>query len=163
MAIHRQSLRGVALAALCATFVLTACAPAATGTRSAPYLLGRDAAAAARPGDRIYVQIDMPGEVFGLGAAELAGRWQPWTPTLARAVASHRFSLHDVIAPDGWELSIDRAVAFLTTGRSAAEIEFIVRLELPTDARLGGQRVRAQLVDQDGRTAPIEIVVQVNR
>jgi hypothetical protein len=165
MAIHRPPPRAVALAlaALLVTLLVLGCAPATVGSRSAPYLLGRDAAIAARPGDVVFVQVDMPPDTFRLGAAELAGRWQPWTPTMARAVATYRFSLRDVIVPDGWELSIDRAVAYLTVGRGAADIELLLRLQVPSGARLGGQRVRAQLDDRDGRSAPIEIVVQVSR
>ena len=151
------------LALLAVTLVLAACAPATLGDRSAPYRLNRDGPAAVRPGDRVYLQLDVPGAVFGVREADLATRWQPWTPNVARAVATHRFTVRDVIAPDGWELSLDRVVAYLRAGRNEAELEVTLRLQVPSDARLGGQRVRALLVDVSGRTSPLEIVTQVGQ
>ncbi len=163
MRILPRSIRGAALAALVAAVLLAACAPTTTGSREAPFRADRDGPAVARPGDAVYVRLDVPREVFGLTQADLGGRWQPWTPTLARAVATYRFTLRDLVAPDGWDLTLDRAVAYLSQGRRTAAIEVIVRVQVPSDARLGGQRVRAVLVDQGGTSMPIEIVVQVGR
>ena len=158
---HRRSPPGLVFALLAATLVLAACAPATLGDRSAPHRLDRDGPAAVRPGAQVYLQLDVPRDVFGVREGDLATRWQPWTPNLARAVATHRFTIRDVIAPDGWELSLDRVIAYLRAGRSEAELEVILRLQVPADARLGGQRLRALLVDVSGRSSPLEIVTQV--
>jgi hypothetical protein len=163
MATVRQRVSRATVVALAIAVVLAACAPAALGARSAPHRLDRDGPVAVRPGDRVFVQYDAAPAVFELGQADLAPRWQPWTPNVARAIASHRFSVRDVVAPDGWDLSLDRVVAYLSAGRPAADLEIILRLDVPADARLGGQRVQAQVVDLSGRAAPVEIVVQVGR
>jgi len=159
----RRSCHGFVLALLAATLVLAACAPATLGDRSAPHRLDRDGPVAIRPGDQAYLQLDVPRDVFGVREADLAPRWQPWTPNVARAVATQRFTIRDVIAPDGWELSLDRVVAYLRAGRSEAELEVTLRLQVPADARLGGQRVRALLVDVSGRSSSFEIVTQVGQ
>ena len=163
MANLRRSPHGFVLALLAATLMLAACAPATLGDRSAPHRLNRDGPAAVRPGDQVYLHLDVPRDVFGVREADLATRWQPWTPNVARAVATHRFTIRDLIAPDGWELSLDRVVAYLSAGHGEADLEVILRLQLPPDARLGGQRVRALLVDVSGRSSPLEIVTQVGR
>ena len=149
--------------ALLAASLLVACAPTTLGERSSPYRLGRDGPASAQPGGEVYVEVDVARDVFGLVEADLSPRWQPWSVNLARAVATHRFIVRDVIAPDGWELSLNRAVAWLRSNRSEVDIELLLRLQVPADARLGGHRVRASIVDQNGRSLPLEIVVQVGR
>ncbi len=160
----RQPSRSLAIAALALLVVVlvAACAPA-MGERASPYRLGRDGPAALRPGGEVYVQANVPRDVFALTEADLAGRWTPWGANVARAVATHRFVLRDVVAPDGWDVSLSRAVAYLRSRERQAEIELLLRVTAPADARLGGQRVRALVVDQRGASLPVEIVVQVGR
>lgn len=152
----------IAALALLVVVLVVACTPA-LGERASPYRLGRDGPAALRPGGEVYVQVDVPRDVFGLAEADLAGRWTPWGANLARAVATQRFVVRDVIAPDGWAVRLDRAVAYLRSGNRQAEIELLLRVTAPPGARLGGQRVRALVVDQRGASLPVEIVVQVGR
>ena len=159
---HPSRPLAIAALALLVVVLVAACAPA-LGDRASPYRLGRDGPALLRPGGEVYVQVDVRRDVFALTEADFAGRWTPWGANLARAVATHRFVVRDVIAPDGWDLRLDRAVAYLRSGDRQAEIELLLRVTAPADARLGGQRVRALVVDQRGASFPVEIVVQVGR
>ncbi len=141
--------------------LLAACAPATLGDRSNPYRPGVDGAASARPGSAVFVQIDVARDVFGLTADDLAMRLAPWGPNLARATVTPLFDLRDVVAPDGWDVELDRAVAFLSSNRSTADVEVTLRVDVPSGARLGGQRLRATLADERGNRHVIEFVVQV--
>ena len=148
--------------ALLAVVLFAACTPT-LGERGSPYRLSHDGPAAVRPGGEVFVQVDVPRDVFRVTRADLASRWNPWSGNRARASATHRFALRDVIAPDGWDVTLDRAVAYLRSTDRYAQVELLLRVTAPTDSRLGGQRVRALVVDQRGRSLPVEIVVQVGR
>lgn len=141
--------------------LLAACAPTTLGDRSNPYRAGIDGPASARAGDTVYVRVDVPRAVFGLTEEDLGMRLTPWGPNLSRATVTPLFELRDVVVPDGWDLALDRAVAYLSATRPEAEVEATLRVSVPAGARLGGQRVRAVLVDQRDRRHAIEFVVQV--
>lgn len=149
------------LALLASIALLAACAPTAVGDLNNPYRAGLDGPASVRAGGTVYVRVDVPGAVFGLTQNDLGMRLTPWGPNLSRATVTPLFELRDVVLPDGWDLALERAVAYLSTTRPHAEVEATVRVSVPEGARLGGQRVRAVLVDQRGRRHAFEFVVQV--
>ncbi len=140
---------------------MAACAPATLGDRSNPYRPGVDGAASVRPGSAVFVQIDVARDVFGLTADDLAMRLTPWGTNLSRATVTPLFELRDVVAPDGWDVELDRVVAYLSGNRPTADVEVTLRVDVPGGARLGGQRLRATLADERGNRHAIEFVVQV--
>ncbi len=144
-----------------AIVLLAACVPTTTGDRSNPYRAGVDGPATVRAGGTVYVRVDVPRAVFGLTQEDLGMRLTPWGPNLSRATVTPLFELRDVVVPDGWDLTLDRAVAYLSATRPEAEVEATLRVSVPEGARLGGQRVRAVLVDQRDRRHAFEFVVQV--
>lgn len=161
---HFGRLPFVRVAALLAVLsLLAACAPAAVGDRSNPYRLGVDGVASVRPGATVFVRIDVARDVFSLSGDDLAMRLTPWSPGVARATVTPLFDLRDVVAPDGWDVELDRAVAYLRSDRPTADLEVTLRAAVPAGARLGGQRLRATLADDRGRRHAIEFVVQVGR
>ena len=148
-------------ACLVALSLLAACAPAAVGDRSNPFRPGVDGAASVRPGSTVFVLVDVGRDVFGLGGDDLAMRLTPWGVNLSRATVTPLFELRDVVAPDGWDVELDRVVAYLSSNRSTADVEATLRVDVPGGARLGGQRLRATLADERGNRHAIEFVVQV--
>lgn len=159
MRTHRRTLP-IALALVLA-LALGACAPSALGDRTNPYVVGRDGPAAVRAGGSVFVEVSVAPSVFAYTQADLGTRLAPWGQDRLRGVITPLLELRDVIAPDGWDVTLDRAVAYIAPRRPEADVEAILRITAPADARAGGYRVRVDLVDQRGRRAPLEIVVQV--
>lgn len=154
---HSLALPALALAVL----LLASCAPTALGSRSNPHRLDRDGPLALRVGDTGYVRVDVPRSVFALTSDVLGGRLAPWGENLSRATVTPLFELRDVVAPDGWSVELASAVAYLRTTQREADLEVVLRVSAPAAARAGGQRVRADIVDQRGRRYGVEVVVQV--
>jgi len=150
------------IAALVALLVLGACAPTTLGTRNSPYDVDRDGPVAVRAGASVYVEASVAPSVFALTQADLASRLTPWGEGRARASITPLLEVRDVIAPDTWDVALERAVAYLDARRPEAQVDVMLRIAVPSDARPGGYRVRADVVDQRGRRTTIEVVVQVS-
>jgi hypothetical protein len=144
-----------------ASLLVAGCAPTTAGSRDAPVDLRTNPIVTATRASTTFVLAAFDHGAFGYTGADLAGRWIPWGPEGAAAYVTPLFSLREVVAPDGWVLEIDQVRAFDLPRRSGVAIEATLRLEVPAGARLGGQRLRAQLDARNGRSQPIVIVVQV--
>lgn len=160
MLTHRRPHAALAALALVA-LLLAACAPSVLGSRSNPHRLDRDGPLALRAGDTAYVRVDVPRSAFALTREELGPRLAPWGENLARATVTPLFDLRDVIGPDDWEVGLASAVAYLRSTQREADLEVLLTVTAPAGARAGGQRLRADIVDQRGRRHGVEIVVQV--
>lgn len=153
----RRSLVSLAAFAL----LLAACAPAVLGSRSNPVDLRHTDRVPAVPGSTVYVLVPFDHGSFGYRPDDLSGRWIPWGADAAAASVTALFSVGDVLAPDGWRLSIDQVRAFDRRGRTGVAFEATLILDVPSGARLGGQRVRATLEARNGGRETFELIVQV--
>ncbi|MBA2665763.1 MAG: hypothetical protein H0U69_01885 [Trueperaceae bacterium] len=137
------------------------CAPGVQGDRGNPFDLGVDRTVTSKRGATTFVVASFEHGAFGYAREDLTGRWIPWGPDGAAASVTALFSVRDVVARDGWTLDVDGVRAFDRPRAQGVTFEATLRLHVPGDAPLGGQRVRAVLVARNGRTQPVEIVVQV--
>lgn len=142
--------------------VLTACAPAAVGSRGTPYDLRQGETAQVAPGGSVYAQLLLPARDLGLADDDFVGLFVPCGGEASCAVVTSRFELVDVAAPEGWSWRVDRADA-VRRPRFATTVDVRLRLDVPRDARLGGTELRARLVTRGGTTRPVTLVVQVVR
>lgn len=152
------------LALLALVALMAACAPTTLGSRNAPFDLARDRTSATQPGATIYARATYTLADFRLGAEAFADRVAIPLGANGRAARITRdFELIDAITPPGWTLSIE-AVWAESFGSSAPLIVVTYRLDVPADARLGGERLRATLRSiATGATRRVDWVVQVTR
>jgi hypothetical protein len=160
MAAMNRRLALVALLAL--TALLAACAPTVVGSRSTPFDLARQRTAAATPGATIYGRLSYTLADFRLPADAFRDRVAIPLGANGRAVrVTREFDLIDAIAPQGWALAIEDVWAE-SFGAAPPSIVVTYRLEVPRDARLGGERIRASLrAISTNATRPLDWVVQV--
>jgi hypothetical protein len=144
-----------------AALLLAGCAPTAQGSRSNPFDLRYDRTVTTTRASTNYVVVPFDHGAFGYEAQDLAGRWIPWGSEGAAATVTPLFFVRDLVGPDGWNLEVDGVRAFDRPGRDGVAIEATLRLDVPPGARLGGQRLRAVLEARNGRSQPVEIIVQV--
>ncbi len=140
--------------------VLAACAPGAVGSRGTPYDLRRGETAQVAPGGAVYAQLVLPAAEFGFEDADFSSLFVPCGGDTSCAVVTSRFELLDVAAPEGWTWRVDRADA-VRRPRFATNVDVRLRLDVPSDARLGGTQIRARLVARSGTSRPVVLVVQV--
>jgi hypothetical protein len=148
-------------ALLAVALLLAGCAPTVQGSRATPFDLRTDRTVTVRPASTSFVVAAFDHGAFGYRGEDLAGRWIPWGAEGAAATVTALFSVRDVVAPDGWLLEIDQVRAYDLPRRQGVAVEATLRLDVPPGARLGGQRVRAELVARNGRVQIVEIIVQV--
>ncbi len=144
-----------------AGLLLAGCAPGTQGTRTNPFDLRFDRTVTTTRASTSYVLVPFDHGAFGYDARDLAGRWIPWGVDGAAATVTPLFFIRDLVGPDGWGLEVDGVRAFDLPGRRGVAIEATLRLDVPPGARLGGQRLRAVLEARNGRSQPVEIIVQV--
>jgi hypothetical protein len=144
------------------SFLAVACAPSVVGSRGNPVDLRRDRSVVTTPGSSVYAQMVFPSGSFGLTADAFADRMAiPIGVDGAGRRATSAFELVDVIAPEGWTWRVDDVWSMVRGGRPPS-LEITLRLDVPTDARLGGQQVRGTIVARPtGGREPVAMVVQV--
>jgi hypothetical protein len=142
--------------------LLAACAPTVVGSRSTPFDLARQRTSPATPGASIYGRLTYTLADFRLPADTFRDRVAIPLGANGRAVRITRdFELIDTIAPQGWRLAIEDVWAE-SFGAAAPSIVVTYRLDVPRDARLGGERIRASLRSTaTNATRPLDWVVQV--
>jgi hypothetical protein len=147
-----------------ATLLLVAgCAPAALGTPGNPFQLREDRAVVTRAATTVHVVAPFEAGAFGYRVADLPGRWIPWGATASMAQLTPLFELRDVVAPDGWGVTLETVRGFDRPNetRIGISVEATLVVEVPPGARQGGQRLRAVLEARNGRRQTVELVVQV--
>lgn len=142
--------------------LVAGCAPAVVGSRSNPVDLQRDRSATATPGSTVYVRSTYPSGAFGLRADAFRGAFQiPLGVDGSGARVTSEFELIDVVAPAGWSWRLEDVWSESRGGRPPVLV-VTLRLEVPADARLGGQQLRGTLVARPTRgREPVSLVVQV--
>lgn len=142
--------------------LLAACAPTVLGSRGNPVDLRRDRTAVVQPGGTVYVRISFPTGAFGLARDAFADAFAvPLGAGGRGARVTSSFELLDVAAPAGWRWTLDDVWSESRAGQAPALV-VTMRIDVPRDARLGGQAVGATLLARpSGGREPVTLVVQV--
>lgn len=145
-----------------ASAVLAACAPTVVGSRSTPVDLARDRSAVTTRDSAVYALASFPAGSFGFAAGAFSERLAvPVGVDSSGIRISSALELVDVVAPEGWTWRVDDVWSVSREGRPPA-FEVTLRLDVPPDARLGGQQIRGTLrAVSTGRSEPVSMVVQV--
>ena len=138
------------------------CAPAVVGSRSNPADLQRDRNVTATPGATVYARSTFPSGAFGLRPGAFSGAFQvPLGVDGSGARVTSEFELVDVVGPSGWTWRLEDVWSEWRGGRPPVLV-VTLRLDVPADARLGGQQLRGTLVARStGGREPVSLVVQV--
>ncbi len=144
--------------------LLTACAPTTVGSRSTPLDLGRSDRIEAIAGTTLYARIAFPSGAFGFRSDAFADRLAVPVGVDGSGIRiSSALELVDVVAPEGWRWRVDD-VWSVTRGNRPPSFEVTLRLDVPADARLGGQQLRGTLrAPSTGGREPVSLIVQVVR
>jgi len=150
------------LALLVGALLSAGCAPAVVGSRSNPVDLQRDRSATTTPGSTVYVRSTYPSGAFGLRAGAFTGAFQvPLGVDGSGARVTSEFEFVDVVGPAGWSWQLVDVWSESRGGRPPALVATL-RLDVPADARLGGQQLRGTLVARStGGREPVALIVQV--
>jgi len=141
---------------------LSACAPTAVGSRSTPVDLRRSDRIETTAGSTVYARIAFPSGSFGFRPDAFSDRLAVpvGVDGSGRRVTS-ALELVDVVAPEGWTWRVDDVWSVVRSGRPPS-VEVTLRLDVPANARLGGQPLRATLrAPSTGGREPVAMVVQV--
>lgn len=142
--------------------LLAACAPGALGDRGNPFDLRRDGAVRVSPGGSAFMRISYPTGAFGLARDAFADAFAvPLGAGGRGARVTSSFELLDVAAPPGWRWTLDDVWSESRAGVPPALV-VTLRLDVPQDARLGGQAIGATLrAKPSGGRESVSVVVQV--
>jgi hypothetical protein len=155
----RTTLLGTLLA-----LALVACAPTTVGSRSTPLDLGRNDRIETTAGATLYARISFPSGAFGFRADAFADRLAVPVGVDGSGIRiTSALELVDVVAPEGWRWRVDDVWSVTRAGRPPS-FDVTLRLDVPADARLGGQQLRGTLrAPATGGREPVSMVVQVVR
>jgi len=156
---HRSPL---ILLAIVLAVLAAGCAPAVVGSRSNPVDLQRDRSVTTTAGATVYARSTYPAGAFGLRAGAFTGAFQvPLGVDGSGARVTSEFELVDVVGPSGWNWRLVDVWSEVRGGRPPVLVATL-RLDVPADARLGGQQLRGTLVARStGGREPVSLVVQV--
>jgi hypothetical protein len=151
--------------------LLWACAPTVEGGSARdPLRIDEGSQVEADQGSEQFLGLDYALEDFGLERADLGGSfWIPAGVNEESANLSSRFALQQVRVPAGWSLELAEVRAHRTVetryGRETGVISYrilpVLRVQVPSDARLGVTTLRAELLTRGGDSRPLEIPVRV--
>ena len=141
---------------------LVACAPALVGSRSAPVDLARDRSVVTSAGSAVYARTSYPSGAFGFAAGAFADRMAVPVGVDGSGIrVTSAFELVDIVAPEGWTWRVDDVWSVARAGRPPS-FDVTLRLDVPANARMGGQQLRGTLLARTtGAREPLALVVQV--
>ncbi|MBW6457476.1 MAG: hypothetical protein K0A98_16460 [Trueperaceae bacterium] len=150
------------LLAIVLAVLVAGCAPAVVGSRNNPVDLQRDRNVTTTAGATVYARSTFPSGAFGLRAGAFTGAFQvPLGVDGSGARVTSEFELVDVVGPAGWSWRLVDVWSESRGGRPPVLVATL-QLDVPADARLGGQQLRGTLVARStGGREPVALIVQV--
>lgn len=156
--------------ALLVALLLTACAPAASGSAANVPLLASSGTLTIKRGSTVYVRVDYQLTDFGMRPGDLnAALWVPSGYAAEVGDVSTQFGLVDQRVADGWRFTLTqvraeresvRGSGAFDANRTVYSLYAVYRVDAPGDAIPGPYRLRGTLNARGAGSQSVSLTVE---